>query len=65
MVCDFVAGAVVGLVFLVKFVWCGGSEVVVFDVVGYGGVVSYLGFSVISSGGGLVSSHVCHVLSWV
>ena len=42
-----------------------GSEVVVFDVVGYGGVVSYLGFSVMSSGGGLVSSHGCNVLSWV
>ena len=31
----------------------------------YGGVVSYVGSSVMSSGGGLVSSCGCNVFSWV
>ena len=42
VVCWFCGGWGRGFGFLVvKFVWCGGSEVVV-----YGGVVSYLGCSV-------------------
>ena len=66
VVCWFCGGWGRGVGFFgAKFVWCSGSDVVVFGCVVYGGVVSYVGSSIMSAGGGLVPSRGCNFLSWV